>query len=156
MLVSNIPMTIYFSLIHQRGSLTIMSELRTVSQLAIRYNRSQLKYHFVWKAIDDYPGPPSHSMSCYTLLQVDTLACSNNFITDNLYSLFSHRNVSMRFLTFSKLYVFSSCMWLCSLLCDAFILLVAIEGRKVLSESSSVAKRLLLQSSRVANSLCHI
>ena len=30
LLVSNVPMMIYFSLIHQRGSLTIMDELRTV------------------------------------------------------------------------------------------------------------------------------
>ncbi|XP_065912466.1 GPI mannosyltransferase 3-like isoform X2 [Dysidea avara] len=51
-LVSNIPMAAYFSLIHQRGSLTVMDELRL--------------------AIDDYPNPsvlfltPCHSTPFYS------------------------------------------------------------------------------------------
>ena len=64
--VSNIPMAAYFSLIHQRGSSTVMDELRLVN-----YNCWVLCYELNSQAIDDYPSPsvlfltPCHSTPFY-------------------------------------------------------------------------------------------
>ena len=72
LLVSNVPMMIYFSLIHQRGSLTIMDELRTVGWLIIIYSQAIINSILLTRLLTITLDPNHQCCSLLTAMQHHT------------------------------------------------------------------------------------